>query len=82
LEALVGDPSRLAKSGSIIYTGSVHLKEASVRKAPYVTARQSQRLDIDPFTLSIEAKLRRAGKGSASSSRMVPRPKSTPASSN
>jgi hypothetical protein len=39
LEALVGDPSRLAKSGSIIYTGSVHLKETSVRKAPYVTAR-------------------------------------------
>ena len=42
----------------------------------------SQRPDIDPITLSIEAKLRRAGKGSASSSRMVPRPKSTQASSN
>jgi hypothetical protein len=63
LEALVGDPSRLAKSGSIIYTGPVHLNQASVRKAPYVTARQSQRPDIGPFTLSIEAKLRRAGKG-------------------
>jgi 3-hydroxybutyrate dehydrogenase len=28
-----------AKSGSIIYTGSVHSKEASVLKAPYVTAK-------------------------------------------
>jgi hypothetical protein len=47
-----------------ISTGEVRrFKEASVRKTPYVTARQSQRLDIDPFTLSIEAKLRRAGKG-------------------
>ena len=28
-----------AKSGSIVYTGSVHSKEASVLKAPYVTAK-------------------------------------------
>ena len=28
-----------ARSGSIIYTGSVHSKEASVLKAPYVTAK-------------------------------------------
>ena len=28
-----------AKAGSIIYTGSVHSKEASVLKAPYVTAK-------------------------------------------
>jgi len=28
-----------AKSGSIIYMGSVHSKEASVLKAPYVTAK-------------------------------------------
>jgi 3-hydroxybutyrate dehydrogenase len=28
-----------AKSGSIIYTRSVHLTEASVRKAPYITAK-------------------------------------------
>src|SRR6202022_2443392 len=28
-----------AKSGSIIYMGSVHSKEASVMKAPYVTAK-------------------------------------------
>ena len=28
-----------AKSGSIIYIGSVHSKEASVLKAPYVTAK-------------------------------------------
>lgn len=28
-----------AKSGSVIYMGSVHSKEASVLKAPYVTAK-------------------------------------------
>jgi 3-hydroxybutyrate dehydrogenase len=28
-----------ARSGSIIYIGSVHSKEASVLKAPYVTAK-------------------------------------------
>src|SRR6516225_299422 len=28
-----------AKSGSVVYTGSVHSKEASVLKAPYVTAK-------------------------------------------
>jgi 3-hydroxybutyrate dehydrogenase len=28
-----------AKSGSIVYTGSIHSKEASVLKAPYVTAK-------------------------------------------
>jgi hypothetical protein len=41
----------------------------------------SQRPDIDSITLSIEAKLRRAGK-SASSSRIAPRLKLMPASSN
>jgi 3-hydroxybutyrate dehydrogenase len=39
LEALIGDPSRQAKSGSIIYMGSVHSKEASVLKALYVTTK-------------------------------------------
>ena len=29
----------MVKSGSIVYTGSVHSKEASVLKAPYVTAK-------------------------------------------
>jgi NAD(P)-dependent dehydrogenase (short-subunit alcohol dehydrogenase family) len=38
LEALVGDPYRLQKSGSI-YTAQRILKETSVRKAPYVTAK-------------------------------------------
>jgi 3-hydroxybutyrate dehydrogenase len=60
------------KSGSIIYMGSVHSKEASVLKAPYVTAKHG----LIGFAKSCR---QRGGRAWRSRQRDLPRVRSHPA---